>query len=72
MTNIILVAICFVLFLIDLPILYKNQNKKLLTTYGFLMLLSLAILVIAINELPVASPAKIIERLIKQVMRGNI
>lgn len=72
MINIILVALCLILFLIDLPLLNKSHNKTLLTTYGLLMLLGLAILVIAMNELPVVSPAKIIENLVNQVTRGRI
>lgn len=72
MANIILAIVCFALFLIDFPVLYKSQNKQFLTAYGFLMLLGLATLIIAINELPVASPAKLIEKLIKQVMGGSV
>ena len=64
----ILLIVFFLLFLVDLPILYRNQNKQVLMTYSFLMVVAFAIAIITVKDLPVASPAHVIEKLIKAVI----
>ena len=64
----ILIFAIFILFLIDLPILFNNQKKALIITYSLLMLIGFCIGVIVMRDLPITSPAIVIENLIKLII----
>jgi len=64
----ILIFTLFILFLIDLPIIYKSNNRAQIITYSILMLIGFSIGVIVIKDLPITSPAIVIENLINFII----
>lgn len=69
MQIVVLVITLFILFLIDLPILFNSKKIAQNITYGILMLIGFCIGVIVIKDLPVTSPATVIESLINSIMK---
>lgn len=68
MKILLLLAGLFLLFLIDLPILSCSETKVVPVFYSFLMLVGFAIMIIVMEDLVVASPAVVIENLVKLIL----
>jgi hypothetical protein len=60
-----LIIALFFLLLIDLPLLRSGKNKPAFGVYCFLMFIGFVIAIIVIGDLPVSSPAILIENVIK-------
>ncbi|SNS45644.1 hypothetical protein SAMN05446037_1010108 [Anaerovirgula multivorans] len=66
---IVIIFAILALTLFDLPFLFKKKNPLATFTYYFLILIGIFIAYINIQDLPVASPAIYIEKLIDLIIR---
>ncbi|SCY32047.1 hypothetical protein [Alkaliphilus peptidifermentans] len=70
MIIVLLLIALFLLFLVDLPILYNSKNKLALAVYSFLMIIGILIVLIVAEDLAIPSPAIHIEKIVNN-LRGN-
>jgi len=63
-----LILLALIIIAVDYRIIKENNNKKLVFTYALLMIIGIVIGFITILDLPVPSPAIIIEKIIAPII----
>ncbi|MCC5911108.1 MAG: hypothetical protein JJT76_11795 [Clostridiaceae bacterium] len=66
---IVVLCIALALTIFDLPFLLKKKNKLVAFTYCSLLLVGIAISYILMEDLPVASPAVYIEKVVNFILK---
>ncbi|MGV8145909.1 MAG: hypothetical protein ACLKAK_03885 [Alkaliphilus sp.] len=70
-TLFLLVSLSVIILAVDYRIIKENNNNKLVCTYILLIIIGVAIGYIAIHDLPVPSPATIIEKIVISLIKES-